>query len=83
LSDISGYDPTIHNGTVRGTIDAILDIFGNVPSPPLSEAEDLLWMYRRLSRYRSALGPAVYRTNSFKKLVLAAKGFAIERAGSE
>jgi len=81
LSDISGYDPTIHNGTVRGTVDAILDIFGNVPSPPLSEAEDLLWMYRRLSRYRSTLGVAVYRTNSFKKLVLAAKGFAIERAG--
>ena len=83
LSDISGYDPMIHNGTVRGTIDAILDIFGNVPDPPLSEAEDLLWMYRRLSRYRSALRATVYRTNSFKKLVLAAKGFAIERAGSE
>jgi hypothetical protein len=82
LSDISGYDATIHNGTVRGTIDAILDIFGNVPDPPLSEAEDLLWVYGRLSRYRATLGAGVYRTNSFKKLVLAGKGFVIDRAGS-
>ena len=82
LSDISGYDATIHDGTVRGTIDAILDIFGNVPDPPVSEAEYLLWVYRRLSRYRSTLGAGVYRTNSFEKLVLAAKGFVIERAGS-
>jgi hypothetical protein len=82
LSDISGYDATIHNVTVRGTIHATLDIFGNVPAPPLSEVEDLLWVYGRLSRYRSTLGAAVYRPNSFKKLVLAAKGFAIDRAGS-
>ena len=80
LSDISGYDPTIHGGTVCGTIDAILDIFGNVPAPPLSEANELLWVYRRLRRYRSRLGAGLYRANSFKKLVLAAKGFVIERA---
>lgn len=82
LSDISGYDATIHHGTVRGTISAVLDIFGNVPDPPLSEAGDLLWLYQKLSRYRFTLGAGVYRTNSFKKLVLAAKGFAIERAKS-
>ena len=79
LSDISGYDATIHNGTVRGAIEAMLDIFGNVPAPPLSETEDLLWVYRRLSDYGSTL-PGVYRTSSFKKLVLAAKAFVIERA---
>jgi hypothetical protein len=82
LSDIAGYDATIHNGTVRGTIDAVLDIFGNVADPPLSETEDLFWVYRRLSRYRSTVSTGVYRPNSFKRLVLAAKGFVIERARS-
>jgi len=82
LSDIAGYDPSIHNGTVQGTLEAVLDIFANMPAPPLSEIVDLFWVYRRLRRYRSALGGTIYRTNTFKKLVLAAKAFVIERTAT-
>lgn len=83
LSDISGYDANIHDGTIEGTIDVLLDIFGNVPNPPLSDTADLLWVYRKLRRFRHTLTAGVYRPNSFKKLVLAARGFVVERAARD
>ncbi len=82
LSDIAGYDANIHHGTVEGTINVVLDIFGNVRNPPLSATEDLLWVYRKLSRFRRTLPAGVYRASSFKQLVLAARGFVIERVES-
>jgi hypothetical protein len=55
LSDVAGYDASIHGGTVRGTIDVLLDIFDNVRDPPLSETEELLRVYRGLRDFRSSL----------------------------
>lgn len=80
LSDISGYDANIHHGTVAGMMDVLSDIFGNVPSPPLSAAADLLWVHRKLRHFRRTLTAGVYRRNSFTQLVLAARGFVIERS---
>jgi hypothetical protein len=79
LSDVAGYDAHIHCGTVAGVVDVLLDIFAALPDPPLGEANDLLWVYRKLSRYRETLPANIYRPNSFKKLVLAARGFANQR----
>ena len=73
LSDISGYDTAIHHGTVRGTLEALLDIFDRVPSPPLGELDDLLWAYRRLRAFRGTLGADVFRPRAFARLVGAAK----------
>lgn len=79
LSDIAGYDATIHFGTVEGTLEALLDIFDRLRRPPLADLEDLQWVYRRVRRYRGTLGPNIYRPNTFGKLVLAAKAFVEQR----
>jgi hypothetical protein len=81
LSDVLGYETAIHGGTVHGTLNALLDIFDSLPDRPLTELEDLQWVYRQLSRYRGTLGANVYRPNAFGKLVLAARAFVEQRVG--
>lgn len=73
LSDIGGYDASIHGGSVRGTMDVLLDIFDKAKNPPLSEADDLLWVYRALREFRATLPKNCYRVSAFRRLVLAAR----------
>lgn len=82
LGDISGYDPHIHDGTVDGMLNVLLDIFGGVPNPPLGEMADLKWVYQGLRRFRATSTGGVYRPNSFKRLVLAAQTVTTEHAAS-
>ena len=79
LSDVSGYDPHIHGDTTRGLMDVLLDIFSDLPDPPMTRTDELLWVYRQLRAFQSTLTPGVYRPNSFKRLVLAARGYVAER----
>ena len=80
LSDIGGYDHSIHSGTVEGTMDVLLDIFGNAKSLSLSEPEDLMWVYRRVREFRATLRSSIYRANAFRKIVATARLFAEVRA---
>lgn len=79
LSDVSGYDPHIHGNSVRGLMDVLLDIFSNLPDPPMTTTDELLWVYRQVREFQSTLAASVYRPNSFKRLVLAARGYVAER----
>ena len=80
LSDIDGYDHSIHAGTVEGTMDVLLDIFGNAKNRPLSEPEDLMWVYRRVREFRATLRSSIYRANAFRRIVATARLFAEARA---
>jgi len=80
LSDLGGYDHSIHSGTIKGTIEVLLDIFGNARGLPLSEIDDLMWVYRRVREFRGRLPSGVYRANAFRKLVVAARAFTEARA---
>jgi hypothetical protein len=80
LSDISGYDHSIHAGTIEGTMDVLLDIFGSSNRLLLSEVDGLLWVYRRVREFRATIRGDIYRPNAFRNLVVAARAFAIERA---
>ena len=79
LSDVDGYDHFVHGGTIAGTMDVLLDIFGNAKGLPLSEVEDLMWVYRRVREFRATFASSVYRPNAFKTRVVAARFFAEER----
>jgi hypothetical protein len=80
LSDIGGYDHSIHSGTIEGTMDVLLDIFGNAKSLSLSEVDDLMWVYRRVREFRATLRSSIYRANAFRKIVATARLFAEVRA---
>ena len=73
LSDVSGYDVAVHDGRVDGVFYVLLDIFGNLPRPPQPSISSMRNVYRELRRYSNTL-PTVYSPNSFRQLVLAAKG---------
>ena len=79
LSDIGGYDCSIHSGTIVGTMEVVLDIFGNAKSLPLSDLDDLMWVYRQIREFRHTLRSSVYRANAFRKLVVAARLFVEQR----
>jgi len=79
LSDIGGYDHSIHSGTIEGTMEVLLDIFGNAKGLPLSEPDDLIWVYRRVREFRATLRSSVYRANAFRKIVVAARLFVEQR----
>ena len=82
LSDIAGYDTTIHRGTVDGVLEGLLDIFARWPNPPLDELDDLRWVYRRLRSFRNSLGKNVFRPSAFAKLVATAKALVDDRAAA-
>jgi hypothetical protein len=73
LSDVSGYDVAIHNGRAEGMFYVLLDIFGNLPQPPHPTIASMRSVYRELRRYGNGL-PGIYSPNSFRQLVLTAKG---------
>ncbi|HYT76852.1 MAG TPA: hypothetical protein VEL79_19005 [Vicinamibacterales bacterium] len=80
LSDIAGYETSIHHGTVEGTLEALLDIFERLQSPPLDDLDDLRWVYRHLREYRNTLRRDIFRPKAFAQLVAAAKVFVDERS---
>jgi hypothetical protein len=79
LSDVDGRDPAIHSGTVTGMFEAILDMFGDRPRPPLRTINDLRWVYRGLSQFRETLPRNIYRPDPFRRLVVAARELVQER----
>ena len=79
LSDIGGYDHSVHSGTVEGTMEVLLDIFGNAKRLPLSDLGDLMWTYRRVREFRGTIRSNVYRANAFRKVVVAARFFVEQR----
>lgn len=82
LSDIGGYDHSVHSGTVEGTMEVLLDIFGNAKRLPLRDLNDLLWVYRRVRAFRATLRSSAYRANAFRKIVVAARLLVEERRTS-
>jgi hypothetical protein len=79
LSDIAGYDPYIHGGTVRGMLLALQDIFAEV-TPRRVTLDDLRWIYLRLREFQARnLGGGVFRTTSFRQLVVTSGLLATER----
>lgn len=82
LSDVDGYNPVIHNGTVTGTFEALLNIFPTLRKPPLSEVGDFKWVYRKLRAFRSTLPADIFAPSPFNKLVLTATAL-VERCQAE
>ncbi len=75
LSDLNGYDPFVHRGTVTGLLQALLDAFGN-PAHSLSMTE-MKASYAALRMVAAQLKvdngwPDLYRAAAFRQLVVAA-----------
>jgi hypothetical protein len=74
LSDLNGYDQYTHRGAPDGILEAVADLFHNLPSPPKRDPADLLKVYRAIRRFRRAKLPAdAFTARSFAKLVVAAR----------
>ena len=79
-SDVDGYNAEIHDGTIRGMCEALGNIFPDPPHAPLTDIEDLLWVYRRLKRFRNSLPENIYAAGPFRRLVLTAVALVKERS---
>ena len=80
LSDLNGYDPFIHYGTVIGMLQALNDAFEQ-PAREVSVAE-MKTVYRLLRNFASGLKSAnrwsdLYRLSAFRQLALAAKEISV------
>lgn len=80
LSDLNGYDPFIHYGTVAGMLQALSDAFEQ-PAGEVSVAE-MKTIYRLLRNFANGLQSAnrwsdLYRLSAFRQLVLAAKEISV------
>ena len=74
LSDLAGYDPGIHGGTVAGVHRALLDAFVVIDKrqlPSWLDERHLMRVYHRASSAREGL-PTVFSHRAFRALVLAA-----------
>jgi hypothetical protein len=86
LSDLNGYDPFVHKGTVTGLLQALLDAFED-PAHSVSMAE-MKASYTALRIVAAQLKlendwPDLYRAAAFRQLVVAANklpGFASQTA---
>jgi hypothetical protein len=72
LSDLGGYDPTIYGGTLTGLFRALTDAF-IVEQAPLNSVQDMMRVYRRISRVARTFDRDVFRPAAFRQLVLAAR----------
>ena len=79
-SDVDGYNAEIHGGTVRGMFEALSNIFPDPPTGALNDVGDMLWVYRRLRRFRKTLPKNIYAASPFRRLVLTAVALTAERA---
>jgi hypothetical protein len=79
-SDVDGYNAEIHGGTVRGMCEALANIFPDPPRAPLTDTDDMVWVYRRLRKFRKRLPANIYAASPFKQLVLTAIAIVAERS---
>ena len=74
LSDLNGYDQYTHRGMPAGAVEAVADLFHDLPSPPKRDPDELMEVYRLIQRFRRAKLPRdVFTARSFAKLVVAAR----------
>jgi hypothetical protein len=74
LSDLNGYDQYTHRGVPEGVVQAVTELFHDLPSPPKRDPDDLMQVYRVIRRFRRARLPGdVFTATSFAKLVVAAR----------
>jgi hypothetical protein len=78
-SDVDGYNAEIHGGTIRGMFEALSNIFPDPPKAPLTQPDDMLWVYRRLKQFRGGLPRNIYAPKAFNRLVLTATALVAER----
>ena len=62
--------------------EALSNIFPDPPKAPLTDIDDMLWVYRRLRKFRNQLPTNVYAVSPFKRLVLTAVALVAERSMS-
>ena len=75
LSDVLGFDPYIHRGRADGTLEALLNVFNNLPGAP--DLGELRRLNQLLRQYRKGqLGQDVFQAKAFSKLVVAARALA-------
>ncbi|MBS1818496.1 MAG: hypothetical protein JSU08_11235 [Acidobacteria bacterium] len=74
LSDLSGFDATIHDGTIRGVYRAVTDIFVTKGRP--LEEDEFLFVYRSVRETHRLLGRETFTHYTFQQLVLAATAAA-------
>ncbi|MGH8265438.1 MAG: hypothetical protein ACRET4_18335 [Steroidobacteraceae bacterium] len=82
-SDVDGYNAEIHGGTVRGMFEALSNIFPDTPMSPVTGVDDMLWVYRRLRRFRQTLPANIYAASPFRRLVLTATALAAKRSTAQ
>ena len=72
LSDMNGFDPMIHGGTVEGVFDVISEAFAHLRSRPLSSTQDFALVYRAVRKFDDVL-PPVFRSDGFTQRVALAQ----------
>jgi hypothetical protein len=72
LSDMNGFDPMIHGGTVDGIFEVVLEAFADVKSRPLSTSGDLRLVYQAVRKFDDVL-PPVFRSDGFRQRVAFAR----------
>lgn len=77
LSDMNGYDPAIHHGTVDGMFGAICDVFGAAKPFPIDDAARFRQVYNALRRFRQVEFPfnSIYTRDRFARLVVAGREY--------
>jgi hypothetical protein len=79
-SDLNGYDPVIHHGTISGIIDCVKNAIGHAKGQSPPSAKMLRKLARDLARYvRAEDGGAFYSRASYMNLVAAATQLASDR----
>jgi hypothetical protein len=82
-SDVDGYNAEIQGGTVGGMFEALSNIVPDLPKAPLTHIDDILWVYRRLRKFRKGLPANICATSPFKRLVLTAIALVEERSSPQ
>jgi len=80
LSDLNGYDPSIHHGTVDGMFAAVCDVFSSFRPFPISDVSQFRRVYRALRIFRQKqFGEASpYNSDRFKQVVVAGREYVRE-----
>jgi hypothetical protein len=82
LSDLNGFDPYIHHGTVNGMFEAICDVFTDFRPFLVSDIRVFRRVYRALELFRSRRfrTASPYTSDRFKQLVVAGREYVREFA---
>lgn len=72
LSDVLGHDPYIHKGRAEGVLEALLNVFSDLPES--ADINEMRRVYRAVRRFRrERLGPDVFQSKPFSKLLFTAR----------